>query len=92
MDTYLTTSNQVSTLSLADARHQAPAYTQDAMTKTSGEGSVSYAIQEQPIAMQPNTTTALIQASGGMLASIVFLVIAIHYINRHFLEVMRGRK
>jgi hypothetical protein len=63
-----------------------------AMTKANGESSVRYSIQEQPSALDPGSTAALLEASGGMLLSIVVLVICVHYINRHFKDLRRGGK
>jgi hypothetical protein len=70
---------QLAALNLQDAQAQV-----DARLKNSSEMSVSYSIQEQPQALAPDATSALLNASGALFACVVFLIVAEYQLRRYF--------
>ncbi len=77
---------QLAALNIQEAQKQI-----EALTKTGGDTTVRYSIQEQPARLEPDMTSVLLNASGGMVACIVILIVANQYLRRHFLDGMRGR-
>jgi hypothetical protein len=70
---------QLAAMNIQDAQAQL-----EARVKNGGETEARYSIQEQSPALAPEATSALLNASGGLLACLVILVIAEYRLRRHF--------